>query len=42
MFHMHSNAVQVCRCLADVAQLEERNLAKVEVAGSGPVVCSKQ
>ena len=27
---------------ADVAQLVERNLAKVEVAGSNPVVCSER
>jgi hypothetical protein len=30
-----------CGFLADVAQLVERNLAKVEVAGSIPVVRSK-
>ena len=30
-----------CVFLADVAQLVERNLAKVEVAGSIPVVRSK-
>ncbi len=31
-----------CVAAADVAQLVERNLAKVEVAGSNPVVRSKQ
>lgn len=29
-----------CGCDADVAQLVERNLAKVEVAGSSPVARS--
>ena len=30
-----------CRVLAEVAQLVERNLAKVEVAGSSPVFRSR-
>ncbi len=32
--------VVTSRTLADVAQLVERNLAKVEVAGSNPIVRS--
>ena len=37
----HSGDILVVGVPADIAQLVERNLAKVEVAGSSPVVRSK-
>ena len=37
----HSDDILVVGVPADIAQLVERNLAKVEVAGSSPVVRSK-